>query len=75
MNGSEVPSNRDIFRRLFFSMHSEKKTVNESSVVKELLYIWKCTRIPTTNDYYIKNKIEKAYRHALQKGILRKSQP
>ncbi|KAE9528104.1 hypothetical protein AGLY_012526 [Aphis glycines] len=79
ITGSKLPSNGDILRRLLFLIRNEKKTVKESSTVitQELLYFWKCARIPTMNDYNITPKIEKEYMNwrALQKGKSRRSQP
>ncbi|KAF0754322.1 Uncharacterized protein FWK35_00018369 [Aphis craccivora] len=73
--GSKLSTNEDILRRLFFVMHSEKKTVKDSSAVlkNKLLGIWKCAWIPTHKDYHIKPKIEKVYGNwrASQKWRLR----
>jgi len=52
ITGSKLPSNGDILRRLLFLIRNEKKTVRESSsvIIQELLYFWKCARIPTMID-------------------------
>ena len=77
INGSKLPSNRQVISRFLHLHQVHEETVKDSAktTTKELLSFWEKARIPTRQDFHITNKIKDFYTQyqKLRKNISRQS--